>query len=152
MYTRFYYLISCSKLLTHNSTRLVPYNTEHMVTNHSSFGTQVRLTLDIAIAIYLITLFILFSLFYTTGSPRERDQQEGPGAIIPQQLAAVTEGPVGISTLLDLASRLETKRAQVSLEGVNPAHFLEGIEVNQRDPRQGEKNGHMIHPPDTSWQ
>ena len=44
------------------------------------FGTRVRLKLDTAIALYLITDFLLlFSLFYITGYPQEREQREGMG-------------------------------------------------------------------------
>ena len=52
--------------------------TTNMVTSFPLFATQGSLTLDIAISLYLIILsFLLFSLFYTTGSLRDWDQQEG---------------------------------------------------------------------------
>ena len=55
---------------------MVSEDTVHMVTNFSPFGRQVRLTLYIAIVIYLITpLFLFFSLFYTTDSPRKRGKR-----------------------------------------------------------------------------
>ena len=43
------------------------------------------------------SFFILFSIFYTTGSPWERYQGEGTVAITPRRVADVTTGTVVMS-------------------------------------------------------
>ena len=59
----------------------VPDDTVHMGTNIPSFGTQVRLILDVAISPYSIYLFIyFFSLFYSIGEPAAGDNPGGAAA------------------------------------------------------------------------
>ena len=65
-------------------------DTSHKVTNCLMFGTWGSLTLDVTIYLYLITPFFFSIIYFTLGSTRERDHQEGPGAVIPQRLATAT--------------------------------------------------------------
>ena len=47
------------------SPRLVPDDTVHMVTDCAPFGTLGSLTLDITIALFLITPFLFYFLYFT---------------------------------------------------------------------------------------
>ena len=60
-------------------------------------------------------------------------------------------GPGGVSSLIHLTSSPKTTRTLVVAIGGSTANFIEGIEVNQRYPHQGEKNDHMLQPLDTAW-
>ena len=112
----------------------------HTHNNLPPFGTWGSLALDVAISLYLITpSFILFYILYTTGYLWEWYQREGPGDIIPKRLSDVTVGPVGISPLIHLVSRIETTYALVGFMGGSTAHFLKELELNRRSPRPGVK-------------
>ena len=51
-----------------------------------------------------------------------------------------------MSTLIQLASSPKNTHALVGSTGGRTAHFLEGLEVNRRDPWPGGDNYHMLQP------
>ena len=80
--------------------------------------------------------FLFFCIFYTTGYPQDRYQREGYRAVRSQWRATVKLGPMIVYSLIHSGSTPKTMHA--SSTGGSTAHFLKGLEVNQKYPWQEE--------------
>ena len=128
--------------------RMFPDDSIHMVTNRPLFGTRGILTLDIAIALYLITPFYLYFLCFTLQVLQGGDISGRGRGHQPQWLTTAKTGHRGIHSLLHLTYRPKTALTVVYFTGRSMAHFIEGLEVNWK---RGECF-HFFHLTDTACQ
>ena len=110
---------------------LVPDETVQLIHNRPPFGTRYSLTLDIAIALSLITVFFSF-IYFTLQFIRKLGTSGRGRDCRPQRLATATTGHRSIPSFLQLQVRPKTTYTLVDYTGGNTAHFYGDLERNRR--------------------